>query len=621
MSKEALLALDRDAERLLFAGAQVARGDGDLASRKAVLQPLAAKNPTFGKVVEQIDKVQKSTGKAAGTEVLNLAALTAVVRGALAAPAPAVGDLTPLPKTEPIESPLAPSELGTLVGALAGSREVKRRYKVIEDACERDTVRDLRILPFAVAALGAGDWGVSNAVQEKLLPKLGSLVVGELRDTLKIKGGGLDVRKLTVLVSIEKKKAQPLVLEAIEKGSPDMRASALPLLAELDPAAVEPIALKLLASDKADGVKRASISALAEASSDEALEALLKVFQSSDNLRGLAGSSLSTLKHKKATERVLALLSDDLLKLTNFKPGKDLKGKAKTEDEKKQREFWSKVQLLNEIVDVLASRSDDKTTEAVLSIYRTHKVEDVKNAAARALLRSGYEGAFDELSQSVIKADWRTQSEFVEAIFKRDPLRAYDRLSKFLDPKSFKTKNHTAFANQILNHIDDGDDEEPTESDEDADEKVLTEEQGAIMKLLQKDPRWIDLAIVYLDNADLMQNALGVLGKIKSTKALDAILKLLGTKKAKNLNFWYLSNALQKYRDPRVGPALVKLLDDLNGFWARRSVYNALQEMDEPASGPLLRAWYVDKKRLDKREKEEVEAVLARLERDRALTG
>src|SRR5580704_354439 len=105
MPRETLPALERDAERLLFAGAQVARGDADLDARKQKLAPLGAKAPAIAKVVEQVEKVQKAGGKAAVTELMSLCALMAQVRGAQAAPAPVAGDLAPLPAAEPVESP------------------------------------------------------------------------------------------------------------------------------------------------------------------------------------------------------------------------------------------------------------------------------------------------------------------------------------------------------------------------------------------------------------------------------------------------------------------------------------------------------------------------------------
>src|SRR5262249_1730524 len=80
------------------------------------------------------------------------------------APAPAAGALAALPATEPVESPLSSGELASIVGALSNAPEAKHRPRVLSDAIERDTVRDLRILPFCVAALS--DSGIGYVVEE-----------------------------------------------------------------------------------------------------------------------------------------------------------------------------------------------------------------------------------------------------------------------------------------------------------------------------------------------------------------------------------------------------------------------------------------------------------------------
>src|SRR5262249_7786416 len=158
---------------------------------------------------------------------------------------PALGDLAALPVTEPVESPLTSVELASLVGALSNAPDAKHRPRVISDAIERESVRDLRILPFCVAALS--DSGIGYVVEEELLPKLGKLAVPELRSTIRIeKGKSIDAKKLRVLVAIQKNDAKELVLKAAEKGSPELREAAVSELAELDPPAAEPIALKML---------------------------------------------------------------------------------------------------------------------------------------------------------------------------------------------------------------------------------------------------------------------------------------------------------------------------------------------------------------------------------------
>jgi HEAT repeat protein len=622
MPKETLPALDRDVERLLFAGAQVARADGDLEARKQRLAPLAAKAPAIAKIVEQLEKVQKAGSKAASSELLNFAALMAQVRGAQAAPPAAAGELAPLPPAPPIESPLTPTELSSLVGALTNEPPTKNRPSIVRDAVERDTIRDLRVLPFCVAALS--DPSVGHVVEHDLLPKLGALVVPELRATLRLeKGRELDAKKLRVLAEIEKEGVKPLLIQAIEKGSPELRKAGIQSLSDLDPVGAEPLALKLLAADRSADVRRAAVDALAEGTSDEALEALYKAFTGSDELRRHAGYSLARLTHPRTTERALALLTPELLSLPNLKlPKADTPSKKKA-NEKVEKEHQARIDFLCAVLDLLASRKDKlDTAEKVLSVFHDHKIKEVKNAAARALLKSGYDKAFDELAPSVYDADWETRDEFVAGILEHDPSHAFERLGRFLDPASFKGKNHVSFAEHILGTLegqtDDDDDEEP--DDEAAAEAEEEKAEARPPSFLKTDPRWTEAAIKLLDHKELSSAALDVLAKVKSDRVRDVAITL-ASGKPRNDQAWRLLQVLKVYKDPRVPALLLRFLDLLNGYWGRRTVFQVLREYDDAALLPALKAWGASKKRLEKRDKDALEETVTFLERDRATSA
>jgi HEAT repeat protein len=615
MPKETLSALERDAERLLFAGAQVARGDADLEARRQKLATFAAKAPAIAKVVEQVEKTQKANGKNAAAEVLNLAALMAQVRGAQAAPAAPAGDLAEIPAAEPVESPLSPTELLSLVKALTESG--KGRPRIISDAVERGAIRDLRLLPFCVRAIG--DPAVGHVVADELLPSLGQLVVPELRATLRLeKGRETDARKLSVLAAIQKQEAKPLLVEAAQKGSPEVRRQAIEELGELDAAAAEPLALRALAEDRSAEVKRAAICALAGATSDAALDALFQAFTSGRDQRHAAADSLARFVHPRATERAVALLTPELLSLGNLKlPKADTPAKKKA-NEKLEREHAEQVAFLESILDLLAARKDrPDTVEKVLSVYREHKIKDVKNAAARALLKSGYDKAFDELSAAVYDADWDTRDEFIEGILKRDPERAFERLGRFLDPATFKTKNHVTFAEHILDTLDGhADHTEPGEDEEEKDD----EPEARTPAFLRKEPRWTAATIKLLGHKELTGSALDVLARVKSDEAREAVIAFAASYKKEDES-WRILQALKAHKDPRVPPLLLAILDRATGTWARRHVFYVLREYDDAGLVPMLTAWGASKKRLDKREKEELEGLIQFLQRDRALTA
>jgi HEAT repeat protein len=623
MPKETLKALDRDVERLLFAGAQVARADGDLGERKARLAPFGPKAPAIAKVTEQVEKVQKAQGKAAAVELLHLGALMAQVRGAQAAPAAAPGELAPLPATAPVESPLSATEITALINVLTNAPDTKHRSRLLNDAIERDAVLDLRILPFCVAALG--DAGIGFIVGSKLLPRLGAVVVPELYASLKLQGKETDARKLRALCEIQGAAAKGLLMEAIEKGSPEIRAAALAELSEIDPSATEPYALKLLASDRSEDVRKAAAKALGGATSEEALTALLKAFTGSEKLQGSAGAALARLSHPKTTESVLSLITEELRALASFKMPKGLTKAKKAEAEKAEREHAAKVRFFGAVLDLLASRKDKDTSGTVLSVFREHKIKEVRNAAARALLKSGYQGAFEELAPSVYDADWETRSEFIEHIVAQDPARAFDRLGRFLEPDKLKTPNHISFAEHILDHIEgesDNLDEPGDEATAEAQEDHEGEGAQPSLSLLEKDPRWTDacVGLLEIDKEGLTNSALDVLAKVRSPKALEAIIKLAATK-IKAHNAWRMLQVLTAYKDPRVPPLLLRFLDVLNGYWGRRAAYKALRTYDDPAVAPAIKAWASGKRRLEKRDKAELDELVQFLERDRALSA
>ncbi len=623
MPKETLPALDRDVERLLFAGAQVARADGDLEARKQRLAPLAAKAPAIAKIVEQLEKVQKAGSKAVAAELLNFSALMAQVRGAQASPPAATGELAPLPPGPSIESPLTPTELSSLVGALTNSPPTKNRPSIVRDAVERDTIRDLRVLPFCVAALS--DPSVGHVVEHELLPKLGQLVVPELRATLRIaKGRELDAKKLRVLAEIEKDAAKPLLIQAIEEGSPELRKAGINALSELAPKETEPLALKLVAGDRSVDVRRAAVIALGDGTSDETLEALFKAFTSSDELRRNAGYSLARLVHPRTTERALALLTPELLALPNLKlPKADTPAKKKA-NEKVEKEHQAKVDFLCAVLDLLASRKDKlETAEVVLAVFHDHKIKEVKNAAARALLKSGYDKAFDELAPSVYDADWETRDEFVEGILEHDPAHAFERLGRFLDASSFKGKNHVSFAEHILGTLEGKGDDDDEQDDEAAAEAAAEGEdkpEARPPSFLKTDPRWTEAAIKLLDHKELTSSALDVLAKVKSDRVREIAIGLAAGKPRQEL-VWRLIQVLKVYKDPRVPPILLRFLDLLGGYWGRRTVFQVLREYDDPTVAPALEAWGKSKKRLEKRDKDAVEETVTFLQRDRATAA
>lgn len=614
MPKETLKNLDHDAERLLFAGAQAARQDSALEAARAKLAPLGAKAPALAKVVEQVEKVRQAAPKAAAAELLNLAALMAQVRGAQAAPlAVPEGELAPLPRTEPMGSPLSPVELTTLIGALTGAKDVKHRARTIEDAVERGTARDLRLLPYCAAALG--DSAISGVVESKLLPKLGDAVVPELRAALNLQGRVADASRLRALARIEGKAALPLVLEAVEKGSPELRAAAITSLAVIDRAVADPIAIKLLETDRSVEVKRAGAVALGGSSSDAALEALIKLFRGSEELRDEAHELLVTSPHPQTTNRVIAMLTPELLALEPFKLKKAGAKGAKASGNAALK-HQDEVELLRMAIELLGERQDKAAHPFLLQVFREHKLENVRDTAALALLMSGYEDGSGALTPSLFRANHQLLGLYFQTIIARDPARAFDQLGHLLASANLKSKDVVRVAQVLLSSIiHDGWDEQV----ELADGRASWTATSKITTLIHADPRWASALAALMDSPELTEEVLRLVATARPAQALEALLKLTAT--AKRESFEQCVYVLVQYRDERIPKLLVELLAQPGSTWRRLPVLHWLRHYDDPAAAPLLKAWMQREKRLEKAVKEAFTELIQFLERDRSLTA
>lgn len=607
MPKDTLKQLDRDVDRMLFAGAQIARTDPGLTAAKEKLKPLAARAPALGKVSEQIEKLHQSSGKGSATELLGLAMLMAQVRGAQAAPAlpestEPLGTLKPAPK---VGTPLSPTELSMLVAALLGTPEARYRQRTIVDFAERGAAKDLRILPLCVPALQDGS--IADVVEQVLLPALGEAIVPELRGALDFeKNRALDVRLLRAIARLEKQNAADVCCEALEKGGADLRAAAIEELGRIAPEVAEPLALSLLDKDRSKEVRAAAVRALAKATSDEALEAMLRAFQGTPEMRQSADGVLGQSKHPKATERILALFTPELLDLGHFKVKRATTKTEKDEAAKAQKAHENTIDYLVDLVDLAASRGGDETAEVLLRIFRTHKVKEVRDAAGRALLRIGYAGAWHELLPSLLEATGEAQEEFVRGVIALDPEIAFEKLSRFFEPAALQSKHGLSLAARILLGA---------RGDE------VSAEGIAQAPLVKRDPRWVDLAVDHCHAVDLRFAAIALLLQSDSPRTLEAGLSLSREEGLAPVACLPTMQLLAKHKDPRVLPAFIRCIERLRSTAEIAQALDVLTKYDDPKLAPLIRS-YLDarqsKKKMSRAEMIPFDECLRMLERDRS---
>jgi HEAT repeats len=639
--REALRALEVSVERLVMAGAELARGSADLEAARAALAPLAARAPVVARIEALARRAGETAGVRAARALLELAVRLGQVTFAAAPLLTITGERADLPATDKLTSPLRLAELTPLVDALAGSAFGRRRASVLREAMGQGTARDLRLVPLAVAALA--DRAIAPLVAEELLPSLGPAAALALRDAFALVGAEPDAHKLHAIARIEGVAAWPLLERALSLGSPTVRAAALRELAAVAPVAAEPLARARLAEDEVDDVKVAAVHALSAATSDASLDALLSAFTSAPRLRESAGRALAASLHPEATARILSLLTDDLAalslparpSLSRWIGARAAHEKARAAEERRAHD--AKLERLTAVLALLGGRKDPRATAALLAVFREHAVPKARDAAARALLASGYAGAFDELAPAVYDADFTTRAELIEHVFEgaaREPARAFDRLGRFLDPTSFMTERHVTFAAHLLDALASGAliaasrerDDEALEDEEDHCEEdeadgpspaEAGELSGPAARILVEDERWTLACVALLGHEELTSPALDVLATVRSAHAFEAVLTL-ASRSIPTRHAFRMLEVLIRYPDARVAATLPRFLDALRGYWGRRAAYRAMRAYDDPALVAPLVAWTSGRRRLERRERAEIEALLRFLRRDRA---
>ncbi|MCU0681068.1 MAG: HEAT repeat domain-containing protein [Polyangiaceae bacterium] len=600
MSKELFRALDADVERLLVAGGGAAGADDGLRARREGLAKLGEKVPFLAKMAEQAGKVSGAKARAAATELLNLSAMSAQLRGAQATPRPAEGEAGALAKTAQLETPLPPFELEPLFYALTNSQPPGRdrgsvkRNKVIASAVERGAVHDLRLMELWVAALR--DNGIGDTIVEEVIPKLGEASVPYVLAAYDPKGAAPDARRLRAVTTVRGPGARELVDQGLENGSLAVKSAALELLGRLDPPAAEAKALALL-SDKNQVVRKACVRGLAKATSDAALDALLGALNDTDEVREAAIKVLGKLEHPKTTERLLALLTPEALDVKPYKAPRAAKGatkatakrtatrravaKVSTEERAAMNAIEKKTEYAVAIMEALGPRPlTPATLERLAPVFRQHAIEKLRITAGEALLRSRDPKAMTVVAEELTSDVHELKMLAINAFFRLDPATVAQRAKPFFSEAALKEKPGPDRVELILEelatpnyHLSDyehffNDKDKKAEEDEDDDESSDDDESDDQPKKLGPalDGAWVEL-----------------------------LLPLLKHPKASK--FHELYEALGHTRDPRV----VKPLSDVfeTGKGHESSIADALIEAAGPAAAPILLKGLGDKRTLD----------------------
>jgi hypothetical protein len=274
-----------EVRRLAIAGSVVAPGDFRLKKLVPALEKAGEKAPVFAKVAGSAAKLIDSNEKSSAEALLELSTLINAVlytQGETGA----AGELRPIETTNVSghHTRTTARMLKPLLEALTTTGS--GRLEIIKDAFERGAFSDLRLVKPALAAIDDPYPDIADFVAEKVLPQYGKAVLPELQAKFDLKGKGGHPRRLALMHRLDPEATGPLVKEALENGSKEVKVVAIECLGtwpERLLSFLRPLSYLLeQATAKAKDVRQAALKALAKSDASDAVTALEKAMKSSD---------------------------------------------------------------------------------------------------------------------------------------------------------------------------------------------------------------------------------------------------------------------------------------------------------------------------------------------------
>lgn len=274
MSIAVLTQVYDEVRRLAIAGSVVAPGDFRLKKLVPALEKAGEKAPVFAKVAGSAAKLIDSNEKSSAAALLELSTLINAVlytQGETGA----TGELCPIETTNVSghHTRTTARMLKPLLEALTSTGS--GRLEIIKDAFERGAFSDLRLVKPALAAIDDPYPDIADFLAEKVLPQYGKAVLPELRAKFDLKGKGGHPRRLALMHRIDPEATGPLVKEALENGSKEVKVVAIECLGTWPVTLhrlLKPISyLADLVKAKAQEVRQAALNALSHVESKEAV--------------------------------------------------------------------------------------------------------------------------------------------------------------------------------------------------------------------------------------------------------------------------------------------------------------------------------------------------------------
>lgn len=499
MSIAVLTQVYQEIRRIAIAGSVVAPGDFRLKKHIAPLEQAGAKAPVFAKVAEAVKNVVESNEKTSADAVLELTTLVNAILYTQGETGLA-GDFQKIETTD-LGAPTTQTSARMLKPLLeALTTTGSGRWEQIREAHERGLFRDFRLVKPALAAIDDVYGEIATLISEKVLPLYGKAILPELRAKLDLAGRAGHPRRLKVMHTVDPEGTRPLVKEALEKGSKEVKVVAIECLGSH----AEDLSFLLeQGAAKAQEVRRAAYWALAAIPDDAAVAVLQKAAAGKD--LNVAAGALRRSKHPKVIQFIIA------------EADKAVAGLGKLKDKK---EISKQIGLTQTLSTCLFRHKDKDSEDFFLRLFAQREaIGKVKGATASgsdlnthvvSMLASGTPKMQTTLVESHAQLT-QDLGDCVQAARRGLPAdKVYDIFSPYLTAKVDEKKKQRDPAwlqrEAVCNAIDD-EFYYPHWHHADDDEEGAVHNRYEPEKLPALDPRWLDLA-VSLERFDLLRTTI-----------------------------------------------------------------------------------------------------------------
>lgn len=439
MSIAVLTQVHDETRRLAIAGSNLASGDFRLKKLVAPLEASAAKASIFGKVAEAVTKLVDSNSKTSAEALLELSTLVSAVlytQGETGAS----GKLTPIETTNfgLASSNSSARLLKPLIESLTTTGS--GREEIIKDAHQRGAFQDLRLVRLAVKGLDDPYAPIAEYLAEQVLPIYGKAIYDDLLATYNPKAKGGQVRRLKLMHRLDAEKTYPLVEQALESGSPDMKVAAIQCLEGRE----ESLSFLLeQAKAKSGDVRRAALQALAKFMNDEVITVLIKSLSGAD----LAMAALPASQNR----------SPKLLEFLLLEGDKQLSELLALKDKEKLKKS---LQRFYEFLFSFSTRDDKGTLafltkcfekrEALIALKGDTNGEQIVRRAASLLINVRHKPGMKLIvdAQAALSADLLDRA-ILAAVLTLKPKEVYDLFSPYYLAKVDKKKKNDEAAAKL----------------------------------------------------------------------------------------------------------------------------------------------------------------------------